>query len=284
MVDVSADELGNKIVFRAGIRTRIGETLFGGVLAVVSFVGAVTVATLAGVVVCGMLEKHLGAPAGMAVGGGLFAALPAFIIVLRWGGRCALSRLRTAVEISPSGVSVGRCLLRRSFECAEIEHIRLTPEESQAGPWIELCARDRRWRVRLDGAEWDCALELCERCPNAIYVGADGKEHLPASPDRPLRVLDHLVRLRVRTARLLFGAAVLILSMCALSLVVVAVGLVRGRISFESPWAAVQCVFGVGLYLALGYALLFNAKKKREAAEQLTRQVAKAKEQGVCAE
>ena len=250
-------------------------------LAVVSFAGAATIAALVGALVCDMVEEYSGAPAGVAVGAGLFAALPVFVAILWRGWRYALGRLRTAVEIGPSSVSVGRGLLRRLFECAEIEHIRLTPEESQAGPWIELCARDRRWRVRLGGAERDCAFELCERCHNAIYVGADGKEHLPASADRPLHVLDHLVRLRVRVARTLFGAAMLTLCMWALTFAAVAVGLIRGRISFESPWGVVRCLFGMGLYLVLGYALFFHAKKKREAAEQLARHVAKVREQGV---
>ena len=284
MITEPPNEPEDRAVFRMRIRTWIGEALFGGVLAVLSLVGSATVAAMSGVLVGSMLQECLGASTGVAVGVGLFAALPVFAIVLWRGSQYALSRFRTTVEVGASSVSIGRGLLRQSFECSEIDHIRLAPEKAQSGPWIELCARDRRWRVRLGGAEWDCSYELRRGCHNAIYVAPNGKESLPANTDRPQRVLDHLVRLRVRAARAVFGAAMLLLSMCALTLVVVTAGLIRGRISFESPWGVVRCVLGFGIYLAFGYVLLSAAKKKREAAEQLARHVEDIREQGVYSE
>jgi len=261
------------LVFGPGRKTRRSEYVL------VSFVmlGCSMVAVPFGLMTL-VLVSELGFPGAMIIA--LCAGAVVALGCLWVGWHTIRRRLQFTIEITPTEIHFGRGRLRESFPSEDVEIIRMSEAAALAGDpttWLEVRVRGRLQRFYLDGCEEACADTLRRHCPNAVYIDAGGKERMPMATERPLYVLNNLVRYRLRGGWGMVVCGVLLLAWSVPLVVLMVAGILNGTQPWSKLWEARLLL----LFLAGGLALLVFGQMQVCKGRRLAAEARRLKDRGI---
>ena len=185
-------------------------------------------------------------------------------LLLAWGivrlwWKFLASEMRFDVVLGPEGVEIGTGQLCWHAEYDEIDLIVVHKKSQTSLFHLEVHAGGKRAHARFEPPVAEaCAAALRIRCPDAVFIGSDGVEAIPAGSRKPIRNLCAVEQYYARNSLVLAMFGVL----CILSMLIVAS---RGH---RALWKVVLEFLCPALLLFLiGTTLRRNRQKIRAARE-----------------